>query len=268
LRKIYVVLMVFSISSFLLFSGGFIWGVKDLMNTGASPLPNLPIQRDQPTIDQWSIAALGDSLTRGIGDSDGVGYVGVLRNFLAESKNGEVQLTNLSVSGATSDDLVKQLSNQGALRVVAQANLIVMTIGGNDLFHGAGDLQEIDLEMIGSGRDQYLANLKKVMSTIRAVNAEAPIYLLGLYNPFGNLEQSVSTTKIVMEWNFETQLLTASFDDIIFVPVADIFQGQLENLLYNDHFHPNHEGYRLIGNRLTALIEASLLSFPEEGVGK
>jgi lysophospholipase L1-like esterase len=254
-NSVYRLIVAVSLLSLILFIGGFLWGVQNLTTSQASSLPELPIQ-PKPTEDKkLNLVALGDSLTRGIGDSNGKGYVGLIQETLQKNLDQEIQVTNLSVSGATSSDLLSQLSQKGALRVISQANIIMMTIGGNDLFRGAGDLQDIDVDKIGEGRKQYLARLEEILSTLTEVNPGASVYLMALYNPFGDLEQSALTNQIVLEWNYHVQELALSYTNVTVVPLADLFHGQLGDVLYTDHFHPNQEGYRRISQRLLQLLE-------------
>jgi lysophospholipase L1-like esterase len=253
---VYYFILLTAICSLVLFTGGFIWGVQNVLSTNTSDLPTLPIESVEQD-GKLNLVTLGDSLTRGIGDSKGVGYVGLLRESLSNEGENDIQLANLSVSGATSSDLLSQLSSKGVLHALSQADLIIMTIGGNDLFRGAGDLQEIDLKQIEDVQKRFHSNLRQIFNELRKNNNNAPIYLIGIYNAFGDLEQSEETTKIVTDWNYQTQLLSLSYKNVIFVPVADIFQGNLQSLLYSDHFHPNDEGYKLISNRLFDLIDLS-----------
>ncbi len=85
--------------------------------------------------------ALGDSLGVGVGASDPAttGYVPLFRDFLESEKGLDTDLTlnNLSISGATSSDLLEkkgQLSQ--ALKDLKKGNVAVITvdIGGNDVF--------------------------------------------------------------------------------------------------------------------------------------
>lgn len=244
-------IIITSLLSFFLFIGGFILGIQNVQSTNKSALPSLPTDTEEPVVGQ-QILGLGDSLTRGIGDTEGKGYINLLKEDLLIN-DSEVKLTNLAVSGATSTDLLKQLSEKGVIRSVSESNIIMITIGGNDLFRSA-NLEDIQLSDVDTSQKLYLSNLNSILTSIRNENKDAHIYLLGLYNPFENLEQSELTSKIVYQWNFKTQLLTLDYDNVTFVPVADIFQGNIGKLLYTDHFHPNHEGYRRISNRLLQLI--------------
>ena len=247
----YSVIVTTSLISLILFFSGFVLGIQNVLSSDGTALPTLP-KEAATTTENWNIVALGDSLTRGIGDIEGKGYISILQQALTLSDNN-AQLTNLAVSGATSSDLVQQLTNNGILRTISQANLLVITIGGNDLFHSA-ELQEINFDKIPETSQLYLSNLKIIVSSIREVNKTAPIYFLGLYNPFADLNFSEITTRIVLEWNFQTQLTTSTYENLNYVPIADIFDSNLSELLYTDHFHPNQEGYKRIGNRLIQLI--------------
>lgn len=244
-------IVITSLLSIVIFLTGFIFAIQNVLSSDSSTLPTLPNEVAKPT-DTWNAIGLGDSLTRGIGDSEGNGYISLLLQAL-KANDTKSQLTNLAVSGATSTDLAQQLTTNGVLRSISQANLIVITIGGNDLFRSAG-LQEIDLKNVTVTEQLYLDNLNQIITSIRAVNESAPIYLLGLYNPFGDLQFAELTTKVVVDWNYQAELLTLEYTNVNFVPIADIFQGSLEDVLYSDHFHPNKEGYRRISNRLIQLI--------------
>jgi len=253
--------------SLTIFIGGFVWGIDRVLGSVESEPP--PAKLDPAITEQdstFQIVTLGDSLTRGIGDSSGRGgYVGLIREELQRNQSLEnLQITNLAVSGATSTDLLEQIDERGVLRVISQADMIAMTIGGNDLFRGAGDLEEINEANLDEVKRLFNKNLQEILTTIRAHNATAPIYLFGLYNPFANLDNAEQTSQYVVDWNHQTQLTTLQFNDVVFVSTWDMFQGNLDHLLYTDHFHPNEEGYRMMAERLQILINKRI-ELVEEG---
>ena len=140
------------------------------------------------------------------------------------------------------------------LRQVKEANVILMTIGGNDLFQGGDILNEFSLEKIQQLQQQYLTNLEQIFTTLREHNAKATIFILGLYNPFIELEYSDITNNIIRGWNYATENVTGKFEKVVFVPTFDLFQLSVNDYLYSDQFHPNQAGYELISNRLAPLI--------------
>ena len=75
-----------------------------------------------------SYVALGDSITTGDGLA---GSEQAFPEIVAEETGYD--LTNLAVSGATSQDLLETLSDDRASDAVEGADLITITIGGNDL---------------------------------------------------------------------------------------------------------------------------------------
>ncbi|EIT85773.1 G-D-S-L family lipolytic protein [Fictibacillus macauensis ZFHKF-1] len=203
------------------------------------------------------IAAIGDSLTRGTGDVDGKGYIGSVKEQLQKKTKKQIWLSNAGIKGQTSSQLLQQLNQPQIQRGIKEADIILMTIGGNDLFRGGRALQELQSQSIKKVEQRYISNLKKIYKKIRTVNNTADVYHIGLYDPFSDLRQAKATSHIVRQWNFDSAELAASFDRIVYVPTFDLFQLSVNDYLYSDHFHPNRKGYQLIGERAASLIHFS-----------
>ncbi|WP_280772294.1 GDSL-type esterase/lipase family protein [Salipaludibacillus daqingensis] len=206
------------------------------------------------------ILALGDSLTRGTGDTTGQGYVTYVLEDLKSSGDNSINLSNLAVGGFTSEQLIDQLQESEIQRQIAQADMIFMTIGGNDLFQGGQALMAYSSEMIEETTQQYKENLTSIYTTIESANPNAVVYHVGLYDPFQELDNSNQTSSTVRQWNFESAEIAASFDNVVYVPSYDLFELNVSDFLFSDQFHPNNRGYELIGRRL-----ASLLSLEQGG---
>jgi len=204
--------------------------------------------------EEIQIVALGDSLTRGTGDSFGKGYVGYFMDSLKEESDKDIKITNLAIKGLRSPQLLELVQQQEVQRQIGQASIILLTIGGNDLFQSGETLFDYNEKRVGEIQQLFLQNLNSIMTSIRSVNKEAPIYFIGLYNPFMDLEDEETTSKTVFQWNYETVNVLSPFSKTVFVPTYDLFQLRYNQLLYTDHFHPNSEGYRLIAERLMGLI--------------
>src|SRR6185369_4961079 len=93
--------------------------------------------------------AVGDSTGSGVGAREG-GYVLRLFNRLVQRRPGS-QLTNLCVSGATTEDLVRGQLERG---VGMNPDLVTVGIGINDIGHG------LTIE-------QFAQNYDKILSTFR-----------------------------------------------------------------------------------------------------
>src|SRR6185369_12814855 len=93
--------------------------------------------------------ALGDSTGSGVGARNG-GYVLRLFNRLVERRPGS-KLTNLCVSGATTEDLVRDQLERGS---EMNPDLVTVGIGINDIGHGLAI-------------DRFARNYEKILSTLR-----------------------------------------------------------------------------------------------------
>lgn len=200
------------------------------------------------------IVALGDSLTRGTGDEEGKGYVGHTIDMLKEKTDQKLLLRNLGIKGLTSNELLEQIQQQEVGRQIKQADHILISIGGNDLFQGGQALVELNEENVQKVQAHFSDNINTILSDVRKLNGKATIYMIGLYNPFIELDNGADTSKIVRDWNFQTAAIAAEYPNTVLVPTFDLFQLKVNDYLYSDKFHPNSKGYKLIAERVASLI--------------
>jgi len=230
------------------------WSIKDyLFGTASQTSVSQDTEQPAEPSNGLKIIALGDSLTRGTGDIEGKGYVGYVSDQLKQSGT-DVSLVNLGIKGLTSSELVEQMKQKEIERQIGQADIILMTIGGNDLFLGGQSLTDLSEASISGLEEAYINHLKTILTSIRAVNTEATVYLLGLYNPFSEFQNGELMSTVVRNWNSKTAETLAQYSRAVLVPTYDLFQLKAEKLLFTDHFHPNETGYRLMAGRVAALI--------------
>lgn len=80
---------------------------------------------------------MGDSLTEGVGDeTKRGGYVPLVADALQQKYElTSIEKDNYGVSGERSDQILKRVKKDSDLRnSLASADIITMTVGGNDLF--------------------------------------------------------------------------------------------------------------------------------------
>jgi lysophospholipase L1-like esterase len=212
------------------------------------------VERKTEKKDGLHIVAIGDSLTRGTGDETGKGYVGFLLDEIKEKSKQDVRLTNLGISGQESDQLKEQIQQTEVKRQLQSADMILVTMGGNDLFRGGQGLLELENADIADIEKKFLKNMNFIFQQIRASNSEANVFFIGLYNPFSDLEQGKEMSAVVRHWNYQSAELSAAFPKIVFVPTFDLFELKVNDYLYTDKFHPNTKGYRLIAERVASLL--------------
>ncbi|MFC7440859.1 GDSL-type esterase/lipase family protein [Laceyella putida] len=242
-----------AVFSFILLGAGFILSVNTLIHPAKNNVTSkLSEQTDASVAAKGTLIGLGDSLTRGIGDSNGQGYFGMVKRELQE-KHGGLSAINLSISGQTSHDLVSQIKQSQTKQLVKQAQWIVITIGGNDLFRSSERLQKIDPGQIERARQRYEKNLQTILGEVKSTNPDATVFLFGLYNPFGDMNIQ-DTDHYVIKWNDTITQIAEQFTGVVVVPTFDLFQLAPRQYLYSDHFHPNEQGYRRMADRLLQVI--------------
>jgi lysophospholipase L1-like esterase len=248
--------LVFSVLSLILMLFGLGWTIQNqFFSNGASGA----IEQAKPVEENIEkdgkvVVALGDSLTRGTGDDTGKGYIGYLVDELEEKSKEKITIHNFGVKGYRSNQLLDQLKQGEIQRKIQDADYILITIGGNDLFQSGQTFLQMDEQKIAQTKEGFLKNLESIMKEIRTINDSAVIFHIGLYNPFIDLNDSEQTTKIVRDWNYDSNQLLDQNDKAVYVPTFDLFQLSVNDYLYTDKFHPNAEGYRLIAERVASLI--------------
>lgn len=247
-----------SFLSFLLFATGFVLAMnpQQLAPSNAAPpaqaaKPPTPL----PAAGVHKVVALGDSLTRGAGDANGQGYVGLVRQALEKQNGQSITFTNLAINGQESSDLLTQMSQQQVKTLLAEADLILFTIGGNDLFRQTGGLYSIDKEKVAAAIKGLTTNYEEVIQQIRSLNKHATIVYTSLYNPFGDTETGLETIKPVLDWNNTASQIAARYPLVIVVPTYDLFLRKEQTYLYTDHFHPNEKGYARIAERIMQALQ-------------
>ncbi|GAB6936148.1 MAG: GDSL-type esterase/lipase family protein [Calditerricola sp.] len=240
----------------LVWAGGFAFAVYDVVS--AHP-PAAPPERPSSAISPGSdtairLVGLGDSLTRGAGDPEGLGYLGRLRQQVAEARKQPVYVHNLAVNGYRSDQLLNRLRTEPAFRqTVARADLITLSIGGNDLRVAA---QETGVDLAHAQRvfDETLVRVVQIVTELRAINPRAPIVYVGLYNPYARWPEGEAITALIERWNAEVAARTAHIPNVAVVPLVDVFRFHLDEYLAVDRFHPNDAGYAAIAERLWQVV--------------
>lgn len=257
-KPLWIGINLLSLISLLLFVVGFSWAVTEIMGSATAPQPDENQEGDvSPAAPEGKplLLSFGDSLTRGTGDTTGQGYFGQVRSALREQDN-DVSAVNLGIKGQTSSELREQMKQPRIRQLLDEASWVTLTIGGNDLFRGSGSLEAIDLKEAAVTREEYEANLEAILKAIRQENADVPVFIFGLYNPFGDLEDRKTTDALVREWNQTMEKMAADDPLVVIIPLFDLFQLNPDRYLYTDKFHPNNDGYQLMAARLLQAMNA------------
>lgn len=220
--------------------------------------------------------AIGDSLTEGIGDlTNSGGFVPLVAKDLQEQYhlNG-VQTDNFGKNGDRSDQILKRIKKNETIQAgLATADVITLTVGGNDLMKVIkGDIFRLTKESFKRPLKSYQKEVDKLLTEIRKYNADAPIYVLGIYNPFYLYFPDITEMQeIVDNWNSGTEEIVQAEKKAYFIPINDLLYKGVgdevgivssentlnsseevdikNNALYEeDHFHPNNLGYQIMAS--------------------
>ena len=220
--------------------------------------------------------AIGDSLTEGVGDeTTSGGYVPLVASTLEEAFSiNSIEIENYGVAGDRSTQILKRINEQQEIQDdIASAEIISVTVGGNDLMKVIqNNILGLSVEKFEKPGEKYQANLTKLLTTIRQLNSTAPIYVLGIYNPYYIYFPEITEMQtIIDQWNTRTQAVVEQEERMYSVPINDlIYQGIISdeeasevpdadtlnelrnNAIYEgDNFHPNYNGYQLIAKAFT-----------------
>ncbi len=185
------------------------------------------IERLQPLGSDSTILAFGDSLTYGTGTSRNNAYPAVLERLTGR------KVINAGIPGETSGKGLLRLPN---LINQYQPDLIIICHGANDI------LRKLDLTRT---RD----NIQQMIDMARQNNSQ--VILIGV--PEFSLFLDTSPIYPFLAKRNKIPLEKNSLSDII-----------SNNTLKSDHVHPNSDGYRVLAEDITSLLEHSGAIRPSE----
>ncbi|SEB26300.1 stalk domain-containing protein [Paenibacillus sp. 276b] len=251
---------------------------------------SLPVQKDAISVTkEFRLVTLGDSITVGYEPNlkelpygyverlqeqgllhgrtqvDNYGIAGLkssgLKNFADAIKEGKA-LTSEAIQPSLPDPRAAQVgANIAAIREsVAGANLVAITIGGNDvseLLGSADKLSDAELEAkVKELLSSYTANVSAVINDIHEINSNAKIVIADQYQPMPEVAGKALYAKLMEV----SQGFTATIDGIatefsakgIDVKVAHVAkefiggEGTMTHMIKDRDFHPNQFGYEAI----------------------
>lgn len=223
--------------------------------------------------------AIGDSLTKGVGDSTNQGgFVPLLAQSLTNETGLEFKAINYGVSGNTSGQILSRMQEKKEIRKdLKQAQLLTITVGGNDLRKAIlEDTSNLDLDRFEKASKTYEKNLKQIIELARKDNPDLPVYVVGIYNPlYLNFPDLTELQTLVDQWNQRTEETLSAYQGVYFVPINDLFYKGIDgksgvteselgketvtnDALYDeDSFHPNNTGYEIMKEAVLEKIHAT-----------
>ncbi|SDZ19776.1 Lysophospholipase L1 [Evansella caseinilytica] len=193
--------------------------------------------------------ALGDSLTLGSGALLSKGFVERYTDILRQTFHRPVVTHVHAQRRITSGQLLHMISNPFVRQDIYQADIMTITIGGNDLLQANRRfLRTNDQAEFENAYYMYCGNLKKILDEIRMIKQKRHstyiIQLIGLYNPYPSLSYS---DYWVCRFNQAMQSMAGN--GILYVDTFTVMTGGGKNVL-SFGIHPNGNGYQLFASQL------------------
>ncbi|WP_423188361.1 GDSL-type esterase/lipase family protein [Alkalibacterium sp. f15] len=209
-------------------------------------------EEDMIPAEPSDILILGDSIGFGFGDEENLGIGERYLALLADENADEKTLTNISVPGYDSNQLADLIGSGEHNSSISNAQLIIISIGGNDLNRLEYEDNLTLTLAFEEALNSYKENLAFVVREIRAINPDAQLAFIGLYNPYS--QEEPQNARLLLEWNYETHLIVDSDVNFVFIPTYELFQYHLSDYLSIDEFHPNGSGYQVIAEELYRIL--------------
>ncbi|MGP0586128.1 GDSL-type esterase/lipase family protein [Paenibacillus timonensis] len=249
--------------STLLLLAGFVYAVSDIANPSAEAGKQVgsPSRTEQAAkAGAFDVTAIGDSLAKGTGDDTGSGFARRTVDLLNKEGATSKLVNNLGINGLTTEELLPMLEDPGVKYALQQAGIILLSIGGNDLFNGTEELtsgEQVPTQAeIDAAIDKSSAEFGQVVAQIKKINVQALLVYVSLYNPFSDLEGMREIgNDAVARWNAMAANALGKYEDTLAVPTYDLFMQNSSRYLSSDHFHPNGDGYQAIAERMVQGIK-------------
>jgi lysophospholipase L1-like esterase len=194
------------------------------------------------------VVLLGDSLARGTGAENQNGFGPILEEALDKHGISATDVANFGRDGARTRSLLSRLGTEEVRDAIEDADVIILSIGANDLFvdphHTRGGTDEII--------EQVLGRLDQAIDSIRSMNGQGQIFVIGLYNPFFESSFRPVAQSVIKRWN---QNVGTRYENrgVQLIETVDLLDKPEQLSL--DQFHPNGEGYRLIAERIAVAAD-------------
>lgn len=266
IRSFLFTCLIVALGTFIVFQG---------LNVMTDKTETVATKKSQTALEAIHLLAIGDSLTKGVGDSTkNGGYVPLIATKLEETRGiDNVTTKNYGVTGERSDEILERIEQQKEIqKEIKKADIIILTAGGNDLIETfKKEKLNINQKSFVKPEEKYKKNLSTILKKITSQNPKAQIYVFGLYNPFEAVFPEITEMKSILRtWNDDTKKI-AEENKATYLSLSTIFntseQSSISNLtnpsdktdtsalLYEeDLFHPNNKGYQLIAEQLYRII--------------
>ena len=204
------------------------------------------MMREEQSVSTVLYTALGDSTGAGVGARDGRGYVARLFDRIKKEQR-DVRLTNLCVSGSTTEDVLR---NQVRPAIQSRPTLVTLGIGINDMGHG------LTVERFAANYEEIIKKLKTETSASIVITNIPDISFAPVIPPseHENLRRRINAfnEKIQMIANrYKLHMVDA------YAETHKVMESHPE-FFSEDGFHPSDTGYEKWAEVMWPTVKAAI----------
>jgi len=230
----------------------------------------LVVPNASANVEKINYLSLGDSLAAGWSPDKKIdnGFSDYAAAYLKEKNLLGSYSKAFAVPGDKTEDVLGDLKTNEQLReAVKSANTITLSAGANDLLKEAkldpvNKVLILDETTVPATLQKVAANYTVILQTIKEMNPNAKVFVMGYYFPFPYLADTQKPKLIELTKTLNTIIKASSAaQGATFVEVFEKFGEDTKKYLPNPlDIHPNAEGYKLMSEAFLASLATPKLA--------
>jgi lysophospholipase L1-like esterase len=197
------------------------------------------------------VVILGDSLAAGAGDETGRGLRGRLEDELFRYGITAYEIVTLGIVGEITHELLRRLDDPSVRTLIGGADVVVLSIGGNDMFKTWRSRRRTLRQPLRSG-ELLLDRLERVIEKLHEINPDVAVHYISTYNPVGIAGVGPLFAKYLARWDRSLARRFARRPRMNIVRMLDVVtRSRLSRI---DGFHPGAAAYRIAARRIAERI--------------
>lgn len=206
--------------------------------------------------------ALGDSFALGTNSYDGVdyGYSDYIKEYLQKDQKLNRYIKSFATNTMSIEKLYEEIVGNETIvlnkekinlkQTLRESKIITLSIGLNDLLYNISITDNITEEKLTNIIEKIEISFDKLITAIRKYYPYQ-IYVIGYYNFY-------PLNEILNKGITQLNQMYATKEEIIFIPIASLFQKHPEYLSNPNNIHPNYLGYQAIADKTIEKIQKNL----------
>lgn len=206
-----------------------------------------------------NISCVGDSITAGAFDEEGLGWVGRLSQMLAKTSPPHYIVNNAGISGHTTADTWHNITSHV---MHLDPELVILNIGVNDICISEGSVVDNHqlpyLDRLGEWSKiiDFLKKMQWRALIVGPLPVESDIIRIsGAHSDIKELTGFRVEQEHIIKYNNDIEFLCQKHG-MPFLRLFEVWHARLSERLFVDGLHPNAKGHKLLAEQIYAQLKA------------